>query len=137
MIAVPASLERHPISYATAASAGCSDASSGCLPFTAIKAGASWEVARQIALWAIPGAIVQFLGGPKRQLGILFATGLLIFNINAGWAVLVGVALRWLWTQWTKGERRSEMEVFAAGVIAGDALYSFYDTTMKAYGPKK
>jgi uncharacterized oligopeptide transporter (OPT) family protein len=103
----------------------------------AIKAGASWEVARQLALWAIPGAIVQFLGGPKRQLGVLFATGLLIFNINAGWAVLVGVALRWLWTQWTKGERRSEMEVFAAGVIAGDALYSFYDTTMKAYGPKK
>lgn len=103
----------------------------------AIKAGASWEVARQLALWAIPGAIVQFLGGPRRQLGVLFATGLLIFNINAGWAVLVGVALRWLWTQWTKGERRSEMEVFAAGVIAGDALYSFYDTTMKAYGPKK
>jgi uncharacterized oligopeptide transporter (OPT) family protein len=103
----------------------------------AIKAGASWEVARQLALWAIPGAIVQFLGGPKRQLGVLFATGLLIFNINAGWAVLVGVTLRWLWTQWTSGERRSEMEVFAAGVIAGDALYSFYDTTMRAYGPKK
>ena len=94
-------------------------------------------MARQLALWAIPGAIVQFLGGPKRQLGVLFATGLLILNINAGWAVLVGVALRWLWTQRTGGERRSEMEVFAAGVIAGDALYSFYDTTLRAYGPKK
>jgi uncharacterized oligopeptide transporter (OPT) family protein len=102
-----------------------------------IKAGASWDVATQLLIWAIPGAIVQFLGGPKRQLGVLLATGLLLLNPTAGWAVLVGVALRWLWTRWTSGERQSEMEVFAAGVIAGDALYSFYDTMTKALMPKK
>ena len=27
--------------------------------------------------------------------------------------------------------------VAVVGVIAGDALYSFYDTAMRAYGPKK
>ena len=42
-----------------------------------IKAGASADVAWSLALWAIPGAIIQFLGGPRRQLGILLSTGLL------------------------------------------------------------
>ena len=32
------------------------------------------------------------LGGPDRQMGILLATGLLILNPLAGWAVLVGIA---------------------------------------------
>jgi uncharacterized oligopeptide transporter (OPT) family protein len=43
-----------------------------------IKAGAAADVAWSLVLWAIPGAIIQFLGGPRRQLGILVATGLLI-----------------------------------------------------------
>ncbi|MBI1774642.1 MAG: OPT/YSL family transporter [Proteobacteria bacterium] len=102
-----------------------------------IKAGASWEVAQQLAIWAIPGAIVQFLGGPKRQLGVLFATGLLLLNPTAGWAVLVGVALRTIWTRATSGARQSDMEVFAAGAIAGDALYSFYDTMTRAFLARK
>ena len=56
-----------------------------------IKAGASFYVAQQLVIWAIPGAIIQFLGGPRRQLGVLLATGLLIAFPMAGWAVLVGV----------------------------------------------
>ena len=103
----------------------------------AIKAGASWDIARQMLIWAIPGAIIQFLGGPQRQLGVLFATGLLLLNPIAGWAVLVGVVLRVIWTRATMGARQSEMEVFAAGVIAGDALYSFYDSTTKTFFKKK
>jgi uncharacterized oligopeptide transporter (OPT) family protein len=59
-----------------------------------IKAGATSEVARALILWAIPSAIIQFLGGPQRQLGVLLATGLLIPNPLAGWAVLVGIAIR-------------------------------------------
>lgn len=102
-----------------------------------IQAGASWEVARQLALWAIPGAIIQFLGGPRRQLGVLLATGLLLGNATAGFAVLVGVALRFVWTKLTSGTRQSEMEVFAAGVIAGDALFSFYDTMSRTFAVKK
>jgi len=58
-----------------------------------IKAGASMEVARDLAIWAIPGALLQLAGGPKRQMGILFGTGLLLGGPLAGWAVLVGIAL--------------------------------------------
>ncbi len=92
-----------------------------------IKAGASAEVARWLLIWAIPGAVLQFIGGPQRQLGILFATGLLLFVPLAGWAVLVGIVLRLLWSHVIAPSRKTDMEVFAAGVIAGDALFSFYD----------
>ena len=91
-----------------------------------IQAGAEPGIAGNLLMWAIPGAIIQFIGGPKRQLGVLLATGLLINNAAAGWAVMVGIALRILIIRvW--GERgRSPMEVMAAGFIAGDALYSFF-----------
>ncbi len=49
-----------------------------------------------LLLWAIPGALVQWVGGPSRQMGILFATGLLITFPIAGWAVLAGIAIRLL-----------------------------------------
>ena len=91
----------------------------------AIRAGASPEVARSLLLWAIPGALLQALGGSRRQLGVLFATGLLLKSPIAGWAVLAGLLGRALWL-WRAGERgRGDMEVFAAGSIAGDALWSF------------
>ncbi|TMJ45905.1 MAG: OPT family oligopeptide transporter, partial [Alphaproteobacteria bacterium] len=60
----------------------------------AINAGASSDVARMLMLWAIPAAIIQWIGGPRRQLGVLLATGLLIPNPLAGWAVLAGIAIR-------------------------------------------
>jgi uncharacterized oligopeptide transporter (OPT) family protein len=102
-----------------------------------IKAGASMDVARQLLIWAIPGAILQFLGGPKRQIGVLFATGLLLLVPWAGWAVITGVILRLLWTRFAGHGQRSTMEVFAAGVIAGDALFSFYDLGNKYAATKK
>ena len=102
-----------------------------------IKAGASAAVAQQLLIWAIPGAILQFLGGPKRQLGVLFATGLLLMVPLAGWAVLTGIILRILWTRFTGDTQRSTMEVFAAGVIAGDALFSFYDLGSKYLAIRK
>jgi hypothetical protein len=43
-----------------------------------IEAGAAADVAKALLIWALPGAVLQSLGGPRRQLGILFATGLLI-----------------------------------------------------------
>jgi uncharacterized oligopeptide transporter (OPT) family protein len=94
-----------------------------------IKAGASATVAWSLVTWAVPGAIIQFLGGPKRQLGILFATGLLIPFPLAGWAVLIGIACRTLWERFAQSEG---MEVFGAGVIAGDALFAFFTSTWKA-----
>ena len=103
----------------------------------AINAGASWDVARQLAIWAIPGALIQFAGGPARQLGVLLATGLLLLNPAAGWAVVAGVALRaWLMKR-TAGHKRAEMEVFAAGVIAGDALHSLFDAASRVLAVKR
>jgi uncharacterized oligopeptide transporter (OPT) family protein len=92
-----------------------------------IKAGASASLALQLLTWAVPGAALQLLGGPQRQMGVLFATGLLLVSPIAGWAVLAGILLRILWTQFGPAALRADMEVFAGGVIAGDALYSFYD----------
>jgi uncharacterized oligopeptide transporter (OPT) family protein len=101
-----------------------------------IKAGATAEVAQALLIWAIPGAIIQFLGGPSRQLGILLATGLLIPNPMAGWAVLAGIAIRVAVLKWKGHEASGSMEVLAAGFIGGDALYGFFDSVIKTTMPK-
>lgn len=94
-----------------------------------IKAGASFDVAESLLLWAIPGAIIQFLGGPRRQLGVLLSTGLLIAFPIAGWTVLAGIACRLVWERFAAAEG---MEVFGAGVIAGDSLFAFFHSGWRA-----
>ncbi|WP_432179836.1 OPT/YSL family transporter [Streptomyces sp. NBC_00063] len=91
----------------------------------AIKAGPSAQTARDLAVWAIPGALVQLLGGPRRQLGILLATGLLITTPTAGWMVAAGLVCRLLAPRVLGARVKEDLEVFAGGAIAGDALYSF------------
>lgn len=98
-----------------------------------IKAGVAPGVAWQLFLWAIPGAILQFIGGPKRQIGVLFATGLLINFPMAGWAVLAGILCRIVWEKLRGASGEGDMEVFAAGVIAGDAIFSFFDSVSKNF----
>lgn len=98
----------------------------------AIKAGISMETARSLVLWAIPGAILQVLGGPRQQLGVLFATGLLIAFPAAGWMVTLGIAVRLVLLRIAGPAVRDRVEVFAGGVIAGDALYSFFSGAFKA-----
>ncbi|MGW2594213.1 OPT/YSL family transporter [Streptomyces sp. NPDC001515] len=100
----------------------------------AIKAGPSAETARHLALWAIPGALVQLLGGSRRQLGILLATGLLITTPMAGWMVAAGLAVRVLAPRVLGRKATEDLEVFAGGAIAGDALYSFGNGVFKAAG---
>lgn len=101
-----------------------------------IKAGAAPGVAHQLLIWAIPGALLQFFGGPKRQMGVLLATGLLLGGPAAGYVVLVGIVLRLIWTRYSPKQWRADMEVFAAGVIAGDALSSFYDMGSKYFATR-
>jgi uncharacterized oligopeptide transporter (OPT) family protein len=96
-----------------------------------IKAGVAPGVAWQLFLWAVPGAILQFVGGPKRQIGVLFATGLLIAFPMAGWAVLAGILCRLIWERMRGSTGEGDKEVFAAGVIAGDAIFSFVDSVTK------
>lgn len=99
-----------------------------------IEAGAQPGIAWHLMIWAIPGAIIQWLGGAKRQLGVLLATGLLINNALAGWAVLVGIALRIIIIKRWGDKGRTPMEIMAAGFIAGDALYNFFNSLFSSKG---
>jgi len=96
-----------------------------------IKAGASGDVALKLLMWAIPGAIIQLIGGPNRQLGVLFATGLLILTPYACWAVLSGILIRIIWLKAKGKEAETSMSILAAGFIAGDALFSFFNSVFK------
>jgi len=98
----------------------------------AIRAGSSPAVAHALALWAIPGGVLQALGGSRRQIGIMFATGLLLVSPLAGWAVAAGITCRLAWERWAGEAGRGDMEVFAAGSIAGDALTSFAGSVIRA-----
>ena len=99
---------------------------------TTIKAGVDPTVVQALALWAVPGALVQAIGGPDRQMGILLATGLLIMNPLAGWAVLVGIAIRVVCLKLYGTKAESPLTIFGAGCIAGDALYGFFNSVLKA-----
>lgn len=99
-----------------------------------IEAGASAEVARYLLLWAIPGAIIQFLGG-HRQIGILFATGLLVGSTINGLTILVALAIRLIVVRGSK-ENEETLNILGAGSLAGAALYSFFTATLQL-GKKK
>jgi uncharacterized oligopeptide transporter (OPT) family protein len=98
----------------------------------AIQAGVSGETARALVIWAIPGALLQLIGGPRQQLGILLATGLLILSPQAGWLVAAGLVVRVLAMRILGRGVKEDLEVFAGGAIAGDALYSFGNGTYNA-----
>lgn len=100
-----------------------------------IQGGLEPGVARALLLWAIPGALLQWVGGSRRQLGVLFATGLLVANGAAGWAVLAGIALRIAAPRFRHAPDARAMEVMAAGFIAGDALYAFGSSVVRQQLP--
>ncbi|MHC6219286.1 OPT/YSL family transporter [Arthrobacter sp. MMS24-S77] len=90
-----------------------------------IKAGlTNPDVIRNLILWAIPGAIIQIIGGAKRQMGVLLATGLLIGTPNAGWLVLAALLFRFIWTKYRPHNGETEVSLIGAGLIAGDSVYS-------------
>ncbi|MCX2747865.1 OPT/YSL family transporter [Arthrobacter sp. MI7-26] len=90
-----------------------------------IKAGlTNPDVIRNLILWAIPGAIIQIIGGAKRQMGVLLATGLLIGTPNAGWLVLTALLFRFIWTKYRPQNGETEVSLIGAGLIAGDSVYS-------------
>ena len=92
-----------------------------------IEAGTNLEVAKALLIWAIPGAILQWVGGEK-QLGILFATGLLVGNIINGLTIIAALIIRLLYA---KDENRAEtLTILGAGSLAGAALYSFFSSTL-------
>jgi uncharacterized oligopeptide transporter (OPT) family protein len=96
-----------------------------------LQSGVDPSLGTHLLLWAIPGALIQLLGGADRQLGVLLGTGLLVLNGAAGWAVLVGIAVRLVMTRIYGKRVASTLFVFAAGCIAGDALWTFGDSVLK------
>ena len=91
-----------------------------------IAAGQNPGLARELAVWAVPGAVLQFLGGASRQMGVLFATGLLVVNPIAGWTALAALLVRRI-VSWRTGDRYdSPRYILAGGLIAGSALMSFF-----------
>ncbi|MFJ7242725.1 OPT family oligopeptide transporter [Streptomyces olivaceus] len=102
---------------------------------TTITSGLDPATMKTLLLWAIPGALIQFLGGSSRQLGVLLATGLLVATANAGWMVLGALAVRYGYTRWRRRAARTaeerarcdeqsdnEMSLVGAGLIAGSSL---------------
>ena len=96
-----------------------------------IQSGVEPGVARALLLWAIPGAVLQLAGRSARQLGVLLATGLLIANPAAGWAVLAGLAVRLAMPRLRPTTDPRALEAMAAGFIAGDALFAFGDAMVR------
>lgn len=97
-----------------------------------ITAGVADGVATKLVAWAVVGATVQWIGGPKRQMGVMLATGLLIANGLAGVAVGLGILVRLLAQRLPGNEVRGKLEVFAAGAIAGDAIYGFLASAVQS-----
>jgi len=92
-----------------------------------IEAGTNAEVAKALLIWAIPGAILQWIGG-ERQLGIMFATGLLVGSTINGLTIAVGLIIRLIYAK--TEDKKETLTILGAGSLAGAALYSFFSSTL-------
>lgn len=93
---------------------------------TTCQAVANPELIKTLLIFAIPGAIVQLVGG-KHMIGVLFATGLVINSPIYGIGVLGTVVVRLIFKK--KGD--DFMNCRDAGLIAGDGLYGFFSSLIK------
>ncbi|MFD8457206.1 OPT family oligopeptide transporter [Streptomyces antimycoticus] len=102
---------------------------------TTIKTGLEPGTMTTMLLWAVPGALVQLLGGPSRQMGVLLATGLLVATPQAGWMVLGALVVRQLYTLWRRRgiadaaarkesdeQAENDLSLVGAGLVAGSSL---------------
>lgn len=92
---------------------------------TAAEAGTNMALIKELVIWAIPGAVIQFVGR-KYMFGVLFATGLLINNPIYGIGVIVAVIIR-------KIIGDEFMHCRDAGLIAGDGLYGFFSSLVRMF----
>ena len=90
---------------------------------TTAPMGSNVALLKELAIWAIPGAIIQAIGR-KYMFGVLLATGLLINNPIYGIGVIIAVIMR-------KIIGDEFMDCRDAGLIAGDGLFSFFSSLIK------
>lgn len=88
-----------------------------------IKSGLSDpDAVRTMLLWAVPGAAIQLLGGTRRQMGVMLATGLLILTPQACWLVLGALVVRVGYRKLRGPAADEELNLVGAGLIAGSSL---------------
>ncbi|MFF1692014.1 OPT/YSL family transporter [Streptomyces sp. NPDC058257] len=88
-----------------------------------IKAGLTdTHAITMMLLWAVPGVLIQLLGGSKRQMGVLLATGLLVATPQAGWLVLAALAVRFGYTRWIRSRAATKKDADAAAETADNDL---------------
>lgn len=94
-----------------------------------IKAGLNPEILQQLMYAAIGGALLQWVGGAKKAIGILFATGLLINNPIYGVGLLAALLIRWP----LEKKYKSELEIYGGGFVAGDGIYGFLNAIFRSF----
>jgi uncharacterized oligopeptide transporter (OPT) family protein len=96
---------------------------------TTIQAGVQPSILNQLIGAAVFGALLQFVGGAKKALGILFATGLLINNPIYGVGLLVALLIRWP----LEKKYKAELELYGGGFVAGDGIYGFINALIRSF----
>ena len=96
-----------------------------------IEAGSSLEVMKWLAIWAIPGAVIQLVGG-EHQCGILFATGLLIGWTDAGITLILAIIIRIIVVR-KNPENDNILAILGAGCMVGCALHDFLNSILSLF----
>lgn len=91
---------------------------------TTMKASISTEIIKPLFIGALLGGALQLFKGT----GILFATGLLLITPLLGWMILLGVVLKLFMK---RKNADSHINIFAAGLIAGDVLGNLFGSIFK------
>jgi len=97
---------------------------------TASFAAADPQLMNYLLMWAPIGFIVQLIGGPEKQIGILLATGLMILNPMAGVVSLATIAARVILSRIYRERVRDVFFIGGSGSIASSALTSFLIYTL-------
>lgn len=93
-----------------------------------IEAGTSMEVFKWLLIWAVPGAVIQLIGG-NHQVGILLATGVLVGGTIQGLTVIVACVIRFLVVR--KNKKNEEiLMILGAGSLVGCALHDFANSML-------
>jgi uncharacterized oligopeptide transporter (OPT) family protein len=103
---------------------------------TTIQAGTSPGILKNLLTFAIVGGIIQAIGGTKRQIGVLFATGLLIANPIGGITALVSLTIRVILEKKYSSKVDNILAVSAAGFIVGSSVFSFGNGIVKTVKKK-
>ncbi|MDR2527996.1 MAG: OPT/YSL family transporter [Synergistaceae bacterium] len=96
---------------------------------TTIQAGLQPSILNHLFIAAIFGALLQWAGGARKALGILFATGLLINNPIYGVGLLIALLIRWP----LEKKYKNELELYGGGFVAGDGIYGFINALIRSF----